>query len=66
MYRLLDGLAKPHVRTANLREPGRSRGKRLFHVGDLLNFLDSISTQRASGEVPGGGANPSTTEDGPE
>jgi hypothetical protein len=47
LYQLLDGLAKDHVRVASLRESGAKRGTRIFHVGDMLRFLDGLAAQRA-------------------
>lgn len=45
LYDLLggDGIARPHVRVVNLRTPGAKRGQTLFHVGDMLQFLDTLS-----------------------
>jgi hypothetical protein len=37
------GLAAPHVRVVFLREPGARHGKTLFHVGDMLRWLDSLA-----------------------
>jgi hypothetical protein len=34
----------------NLREPGASKGKTLFHVGDFLRYLDLHAKQQGSGE----------------
>src|SRR5205085_6601296 len=44
LYHLLGptGLARPHVRVVNLKAPGTKRGKTLFHVGDMLKFLDDL------------------------
>jgi len=48
LYNLLgpDGLARKHVRVVNLRTPGAKRGQTLFHVGDMLQFLDSLSREQ--------------------
>lgn len=45
LYQILgaDGIARPKVRVANLRMPGAARGQTLFHVGDLLRFLDELA-----------------------
>lgn len=42
LYTLLSkgGEAHGKVRVANLRGAGANRGKTLFHVGDMLRFLD--------------------------
>jgi hypothetical protein len=47
-YQLLDGPAKDHVRVASLKEPGKKRGTRLFHVGDLLRYLDGLAAAQAA------------------
>jgi hypothetical protein len=44
------GAARPYVRVVNLREPGASKGKTLFHVGDFLRYLDLHAKQQGSGE----------------
>jgi hypothetical protein len=46
MYQLLNGPAKPYVRVASLREPGTARGTTLFHVGDMLGYLNSLAQHR--------------------
>jgi hypothetical protein len=45
LYQILrvDGIARHKVRVANLRMPGTTRGQTLFHVGDLLRFLDGLA-----------------------
>jgi hypothetical protein len=42
LYSMLSkgGDAYGKVRVASLREPGKQRGKTVFHVGDMLRFLD--------------------------
>lgn len=47
LYQLLKGQAKRHVKTVSLKEPGKTRGTRLFHVGDMLRFLDSLAEAQA-------------------
>ena len=49
LYNLLgvDGLARKHVRVVNLRTPGAKRGQTLFHVGDMLQFLDTLSREQS-------------------
>lgn len=37
------GIARKHVRVANLKPPGATRGKTIFHVGDMFKWLDSIA-----------------------
>jgi hypothetical protein len=48
LYQLLNGPAKDFVRVASLREPGKKRGTRLFHVGDLLAYLDRLAAEQAA------------------
>lgn len=45
LYHILSptGIARPKVRVANLRTPGTKRGQTLFHVGDMLRFLDELA-----------------------
>jgi len=52
LYDLLGagGLASKHVRVVNLRTPGANRGQTLFHVGDMLTFLNSLS-RKQNGDV---------------
>ena len=47
LYQILgpNGVARRHVRVANLRTPGAARGQTLFHVGDMLRFLDDLAQQ---------------------
>ena len=51
LYKLLgeNGSARPYVRVANLRQPGASKGKTVFHVGDLLKYLDRLAVEQGSG-----------------
>jgi hypothetical protein len=45
LYQILgaEGIARRKVRVANLRMPGTARGQTLFHVGDMLRFLDELA-----------------------
>src|SRR6516165_4855949 len=54
LYHLLGygGLARKHVRVVNLRTPGANRGQTLFHVGDMLQFLDALSRKQGSTVQP--------------
>ena len=54
LYHLLGdgGLAKKHVRVVNLRTPGANRGQTLFHVGDMLRFLDAMSRKQGGNVQP--------------
>lgn len=49
LYQILgsDGIARCKVRVANLRMPGTVRGQTLFHVGDMLRFLDELAQHTA-------------------
>lgn len=53
LYQVLgpSGIARAKVRVANLRMPGAARGQTLFHVGDMLRFLDELA-QQASATQP--------------
>lgn len=52
LYHLLGegGFARKNVRVVNLRTPGANRGQTLFHVGDMLTFLNSLS-RKQNGDV---------------
>lgn len=54
LYHLLagGGLARKHVRVVNLRTPGANRGQTLFHVGDMLGFLDALSRKQCGNVQP--------------
>lgn len=47
LYHLLSpsGPVRAKVRVANLRSPGAKRGQTLFHVGDMLAYLDELAAQ---------------------
>ena len=40
------GIARNKVRVANLRSPGTNRGQTVFHVGDMLRFLDELAAEQ--------------------
>jgi hypothetical protein len=42
----VNGIAKGKVRVVHLLQPGPTRGKTLFHVGDMLKFLDGLAEKR--------------------
>jgi hypothetical protein len=42
------GMAAAYVRVVKLREPGAKQGKTLFHIGDMLKWLDDLAAQQAS------------------
>jgi hypothetical protein len=45
----MGGAARPYVRVVNLREPGASKGKTIFHVGDFFRYLDWHAKQQGAG-----------------
>ena len=48
LYHLLEsgGVVRKHVRVVNLRTPGAARGQTLFHVGDMLQYLDKLAREQ--------------------
>jgi hypothetical protein len=54
LYKLLgqDGAAREFVRVVNLRHPKARHGKTLFHVGDMLRFLDNLAFEQGTGRKP--------------
>ena len=62
LYTLLSegGTARSFVRVVSLREPGASKGKTLFHVGDMMRFLGELAARQKSGELRPMG-NPAST-----
>jgi len=53
LYHLLSpgGIARGKVRVANVRTPGAKRGRTLFHVGDMLRFLDELADANGRAET---------------
>jgi len=53
LYHILGqgGIARRKVRVANLRMPGTARGQTMFHVGDMLRFLDELANATIGGSV---------------
>jgi hypothetical protein len=51
LYKLLGnkGAAREFVRVVNLRDPKARHGKTLFHVGDMLRFLDGLALEQGTG-----------------
>lgn len=51
LYKLLgeNGAAREFVRVVNLRDPKARHGKTLFHVGDMLRFLDKLAFKQGTG-----------------
>ena len=51
LYKLLgdNGAARDFVRVVNLRDPKARHGKTLFHVGDLLRFLNNLALEQGTG-----------------
>jgi hypothetical protein len=48
LYHILSpgGPVRKKVRVANLRTPGAKRGQTLFHVGDMLRYLDELAGEQ--------------------
>ena len=48
LYHLLsgDGHVRKRVRVVNLRTPGATRGQTLFHVGDMLQYLNELAREQ--------------------
>lgn len=44
----LGGPVRKKVRVANLRAPGARRGQTLYHVGDLLRYLDELAATQGT------------------
>ena len=38
--KLYEGATKGHFRSVSIREPGQTKGTRLFHLGSILNFIE--------------------------
>ena len=51
LYKLLthQGAARPYVRVASIKDPGASKGKTVFHIGDMFRYLDGIAQQQGTG-----------------
>lgn len=49
LYHLVQagGPVRKKVRVENLRTPGTARGQTLFHVGDMLRYLDELAGEQA-------------------
>ena len=45
------GRASSRVRVVCLREPGARHGKTLFHVGDMLRWLDDLASLQPPSEM---------------
>jgi len=46
------GLAAAHVRVVMLRLPGARHGKTLYHVGDMLRWLNGLAVQQVTQGPP--------------
>jgi hypothetical protein len=55
LYKLLGnkGAAREFVRVVNLKDPKARHGKTLFHVGDMLRFLDGLALEQGTGRKRG-------------
>ena len=53
LYQILgpEGIAKPYVRTASLKPGGAIRGTTIFHVGDMLRWLNKKAAESAGGQA---------------
>ena len=51
LYKLLGdgGSAREFVRVVSLRDPKARHGKTLFHVGDMLRFLNTLAHEQGTG-----------------
>lgn len=51
LYRLLSnaGEFRDYVRVIQIRRPGASRGKTMFHVGDILKRFDELARVQGAG-----------------
>jgi hypothetical protein len=51
LYKLLGdgGSARDYVRVVNLRNPKARHGKTLFHIGDMLRYLDHLAEEQGTG-----------------
>lgn len=52
LYKLLGqgGSARDYVRVVNLRNPKARHGKTLFHIGDMLRYLDHLAEKQGTGK----------------
>lgn len=56
LYKLLNNSsARKTIRVVQLRDPGAAKGVTLYHVGDLMLFLDRLAAQQGSGSATGFG-----------
>ena len=65
LYKMLtnEGAARPYVRVVSLKEPGALKGKTVFHVGDMLRYLDRLAdAQRSGAERKASDNSPRATE----
>lgn len=52
LYKLLgdEGSARNFVRVVSLKNPKARHGKTLFHIGDMLRYLDHLAEQQGAGK----------------
>ena len=48
--KLYEGTAKRHFRSVSIREPGQTKGTRLFHLGSILEYIDRCEAAGKGGE----------------
>ena len=48
--KLYEWAAKRFIRSVSIREPGRIKGIRLFHLASILSFIDRCEIEAKSGE----------------
>jgi hypothetical protein len=42
--KLYEGAVNRHFRSASIREPGQTKGTRLFHLGSVLAYIEKCET----------------------
>lgn len=52
--KLYELASKGKIRSCSLREPGQANGTRLFHLGSILAYIESLIPAEPSGESGGG------------
>ena len=51
--KLYELAGKGKIRSASLREPGQANGTRLFHLGSILAYVESLIPADTAGESEG-------------
>ena len=47
--KLYQGAADGHFRSVSIREPGQTKGTRLFHLGSILRYIESCEVYSMQG-----------------